>query len=380
MRWLAGVVDPSGRTPSARARQELEPLAANFVHAGAVQVAYTGAPAHVDTTLCVLAGHLDNASSLAGALRLPATTAPEKLLAACWRRWGPACLDWMRGDFTVLVWDAERNAGLLARDQLGVCSLYLHHADGTLRFANELRFLLALLGRRPDPDEVGIAHWIAGSGRPDPGTLYAGVRRLEPGCAAVLGPDGVRERRYWAPRFERPRQVAASELVHDVRRGLDAAVARRMAPDGVTGVLLSGGLDSAAVATSARALESRPLLACSGVFPEHAQVDESTLIETLHRSLRCDALIAEVRPGGLLASALEAQARWALPLVGWGEFWTLPLLRAAAARGVTHVLDGDGGDELFQVRSYLVADLLLAGRPRDALGWVRRLPGADRGP
>jgi asparagine synthase (glutamine-hydrolysing) len=379
MRSLAGVVDASARTSSARTREAL-PSSANFARAGALQVAYTGPLAHVAETLCVLDGHLDNAAALAGELCLPARTAPEELLAACWRHWGSGCLGRLRGDFALLVWDAGRGEGMLARDQLGVRSLYLHDADGTLRFANELRYLLALLGSHPEPDEVGVAHWIAGRGRPDAGTLYAGVRRLEPGCAVVFGRDGAGERRYWAPRFEQPQPIGASELAHDVREAIDLAVRRRIACDGTTGVLMSGGLDSAAVAASARAVADRPLLACSGVFPDHAQVDESALIELLARSLGIEVVSAEVRPGGLLASALEAQAAWSLPLVGWGEFWALPLLRAARARGATQVLDGDGGDELFEVRSYLIADRMLAGRPREALGLIRRLPGADRGP
>jgi asparagine synthetase B (glutamine-hydrolysing) len=85
-----------------------------------------------------------------------------------------------------------------------------------------------------------------------------------------------------------------------------------------------------------------------------------------------------VRPGGLVASALEHLSAWRTPLLGWGDFWALPLMREAAARGVGTMLDGDGGDELFGPRSYLLADRLLAGRPGQALELARRLPGADR--
>ncbi len=110
----------------------------------------------------------------------------------------------MRGDFALLVWDPERGEGMLARDQLGVRSLFLHDASGGLYFASEVRHLLALLPRRPAPDPVSVAHWITMGHRPGSATLYAGIRRLDPGATMLLDRDGVREQRYWAPRFSEP--------------------------------------------------------------------------------------------------------------------------------------------------------------------------------
>jgi asparagine synthetase B (glutamine-hydrolysing) len=56
----------------------------------------------------------------------------------------------------------------------------------------------------------------------------------------------------------------------------------------------------------------------------------------------------------------------------------LPLMRAAAGRGVGTMLNGDGGDELFGPRSYLLADRLLAGHPGQVFELAGRLPGADQ--
>ena len=91
-------------------------------------------------------------------------------------------------------------------------------------------------------------------------------------------------------------------------------------------------------------------------------------------------IVAEVRAGGLLQSAFEAIEAWQLPLRSWGDFSALPLMRAAAARGVKTILGGDGGDELFAVRGYLLADRLREGHPREALALVDELPGAAARP
>jgi asparagine synthase (glutamine-hydrolysing) len=379
-RWLAGVFDPDGRAGPTALGMALGPHAASLIDSPPLHLAHSGPPPGSSKPLCLLDGYLDNAEEirheLGGAGGEPAHAAShEELLAAGYRRWGRGLLERLRGDFALLLWDGERSEGLIARDQLGVRPLFLHEAGGVLRFAGEIRHLLSLLPRRPGPDPAGVAHWIAVSNRPGTQTLYAGVSRLGPGEALLLGPRGARPFRYWAPRFIEPLDLAPDELAEQVRAGLERGVKRRIAAQGPTGVLMSGGLDSSSVAALCSEAAGTEVCACAGTFPDHPEVDESELIGELRRSLGLSGLTAEVRPGGLLGSALEHLTAWQAPLLSWGDFWTLPLMRAAAGEGVETMLDGDGGDELFGPRSFVLADRLLAAQPRQALALARELPG-----
>jgi asparagine synthase (glutamine-hydrolysing) len=319
----------------------------------------SGAAVEGSGVTCRLDGHLDNAEELGG-------------LASGYRRWGTELPQRLRGDFALVVWDPGRGEGFLARDQLGVRPVFFIEANGCVHFASELRDLLEVLPSTPAPDPDGVAHWIALSTRPGTGTLYQGVERLGPGEMLRFGRDGVSRSRYWAPRFEEPLELPRGEWAERVREGLGEAVRRRLDPEQGTGVLLSGGLDSASIA----AVGADSLSACSGTFPEHPQADEAELIGELREALGLGGLVAEVRPGGLLASVLEHTARWRAPLLGWGDFWTLPLLRAAAQRGIGTMLGGDGGDEVFAPRAYVLADALRGGRPRRVLELARQLPGS----
>jgi asparagine synthase (glutamine-hydrolysing) len=330
----------------------------------------------VEGLLCRFDGHLDNAPWLRSRLEsgsLPREASEEELVAAGYRRWGEDVLDRLRGDFALLIWDGERREGLLARDQLGVRPVYLHRGGDLLSFAGELRDLLDLLPSSPAPDRAGVAHWIALSSRPGCGTLYEGVERVGPGELLRFGRGRApQRRRYWQPRFQEPLELPPAELAERVRETLSVAVKRRLDETAETGVLMSGGLDSAAIA----ALGAPAVRACSGTFPEHPEADEAELIVELRRELGLEGVTVEVRPGGLLASALEHLDQWRAPLLGWGDFWAVPLLRAAAARGVGTMLDGEGGDELFGPRGYLLADELRRGHPRRVLELSRCLPGA----
>lgn len=374
-RWLVGAFDPSGRVDASRLAGALAPNEARTLESGPLRLAYSGPPLAATDPVCLLDGVLDNAEELRDELGVVEAASEEDLLAAGYRRWGCALPGRLRGDFALLLWDPERGEGLLARDQLGVRPFYLHESDGGVRFASEVRHLIASLPRRPEPDQASLAHWIATSSRPGMETLWAGIRRLRPGGILRLDRRRVSEEPYWTPRFEQPLELPPDQLAEEVHAGLQRAVRRRIAADGATGVLMSGGLDSSAVAALCAEAGAGEIRACSATFPDHPEANESELIGELRQTLGLPGITAEVRAGGLLGSALEHLEAWQMPLLGWGDFWTLALMRAAAGEGVSTMLDGDGGDELFGPRTSLLADRLRAGHPLEALRLALELPG-----
>ncbi len=374
-RLLAGAFDPSER------HREVDPLASPIAEAaggldlGPLRLACGGSPPVLDGVLCLLDGHLDNAAEIAGEIGVEDPGPAEEVLVRAYRRWGEGVVERMRGDFVLLLWDRERRVGLIARDQLGLRPLFLRQRGDVLLFAREVRHMLSLLPRRPEPDPVSVVHWLLASSQPGERTLFSGIRRLRPGGMVLFDRDGMREKLYWRPRFEEPLESPVSDVVARLRQGLDRAVARQLSPDGPTGVLMSGGLDSSSLAALGAARAPGRVFAYSATFPEHPTVDESALIAELRQSLGLPGATATVRPGGLLASALEHLDRWQLPLLGWGDFWSLPLAHTASSDGVVTMLDGTGGDELFGPFSYLLADCLRAGHPRQAVSLTYGMPG-----
>ena len=218
--------------------------------AAARRLQRTGERSSADRCACSTASSTTRAE-LSAALELPADAPPEELLAAGWRRWGRELPARMRGDFALLVWDQERGEGLARPRPAG------RALDVPAR-----RRRRAVLRERdpqpagasaaaPGPDRVSVAHWITMGHRPGSATLFEGVRRLNPGAMLLLDRDGAREETYWAPRFIEPLDESGPQLAARLRASLEHAVERRIAADGGTGVLMSGGLDSASVAAVA---------------------------------------------------------------------------------------------------------------------------------
>ncbi|HEY6551392.1 MAG TPA: hypothetical protein VIY71_09375, partial [Solirubrobacterales bacterium] len=195
-RWLAGAFDPGGRFDASRLASATAPHEARTLESGPLRVAYSGPPLPATAPLCLLDGVLDNADELRAELGLSDAPAEEHLLAVGYRRWGRGLPRRLRGDFVVLLWDPERGEGLLARDQLGVQPFYLCDNGEGVKFASEVRHLIALLPRQPEPDRASVAHWIGVSSRPGMQTLWAGIRRLQPGGMLLFDRRGIREATY----------------------------------------------------------------------------------------------------------------------------------------------------------------------------------------
>lgn len=334
-----------------------------------------GHPAPAGGLLLRLEGHLDNEAEIRCAVGGRSPREPiESVLAIGLAREGGELLARLRGEFSLLWWDGERRRGILARDQLGVRPLYIKGSGRVLRFASELRRLLDLLPSVPAPDPEGIAQWLACGRQSRDGTVYAGIDRVGPGEMITFGPDGWRRSRYWQATYGEPFSAPREELVERLREAMRTAVERRLDHAGPTAVTLSGGLDSASVA----ALAGDRALACSATFPDHEPADEAALIATLRDELGISGPVAEVRAGGLLDCAVRHATTWRAPQRGWGEFWMGPLMRAGAEAGATRVLGGDGGDEVFGPRGYLLADALRAGHTGEARRLVRRFPGGAK--
>jgi asparagine synthase (glutamine-hydrolysing) len=155
-------------------------------------------------------------------------------------------------------------------------------------------------------------------------------------------------------------------------------VRKRLPNDGrAVGVLMSGGLDSSTVAGVCRQLQrsgGNEVRAYSGIFPANSSVDESGLIDSLRAHLEIPVSQRAFTGSGMVSAFLEFLTKYDLPTVTPNLFFLLPLQQLAYEDGVRVFFDGDGGDELFGLSAYLLADRVLHLRLRDAARLTSQLP------
>ncbi|MBO9499214.1 MAG: hypothetical protein J7483_07135 [Novosphingobium sp.] len=195
----------------------------------------------------------DARDELARALGTPSGAGDATLLLAAYSRWGAGLVDHLSGDFCFLLWDARARTLLAATDQFGARPLFYREGAGGLAISNSLTAL-----RDSDPgralDEGSIGEMLALGTIADPGaTFYRSIRRLPEAHLLQWQGGALSVSRYWSPSIDGPLDYRPrAALTEEFRDLFLQAVADRLPAEGQVGILMSGGLDSAAVAAAAR--------------------------------------------------------------------------------------------------------------------------------
>lgn len=336
---------------------------------------------HAETGCVVVADtRLDDCPALARQLALPSDrkfTQAELVLHA-WLRWGEDCAEKLRGDFALALWDPRARCVFCARDIMGVRPLYVHHQPGKLfAFASRAQSLLALPGVPGDLDEGRIADLLVPKleGIDDTCTFYCAIQRLPPAQHLTVLENHIRARRYW--RLQ-PGRVALPQgdkaWAETVSGVLETAVARHLDGEARIGSMLSGGMDSSALAVIAA---DQLAAAGKGPLPTFSSLDSSA------GGAETDAVLAMARLPGFRPTLIEPEAVFAAREEFAQAVWssdepfdaTMLLLHAqyreAARLRVDALLDGIDADSLLATGSMLTRQF----RRLDWLGLWRNVRG-----
>lgn len=179
------------------------------------------------------------------------TSSDTEVLLAAFVKWGADCFKKFNGIFAVAMYDRHERLLYLARDTFGVKPLYHARSGGALYFASEMKALLAAEPGLARLSRAGLAAALEWRYFPAPLTPFEGIAKLRPGHYLTVGRDGaVREARF-APLPAAPWDGSRADALERLHRLADNAVRRQMVADVPVGVLLSGGVDSALVASFA---------------------------------------------------------------------------------------------------------------------------------
>ena len=313
---------------------------------------------------------------LAGQL---ATGSDFEPLLHIYAREGEAAFDRLRGMYALCLIGADGRTWL-ARDPFGIKPLYIMEHDGGLAFASEPRAFFKAGLMQPVLDETAARELLAFNYTLAERTCFHGLRRLVPGEVVEVRNGRIvsGRRKSGLPLLPRrkddgggvanategalpahapstatrsPSPVLSGtgeerELLRRLDAVLEDSVRVHQRSDVPYGLFLSGGIDSAAIATLMARLNERPVTAFTCGFEAPGAKDERAAAEKVARALNLDW--RETSFG-------EADFWRILPEVAWAlddptsDYATLPTYKLAeAAKGtLTVVLTGEGGDELF---------------------------------
>lgn len=311
-----------------------------------------GAPRFADTALQALAAGADAAAAW----------------QAAWARGDAAAVaGGAEGPFAIGLRDARGHA-FLAVDRFAERTLCWRVVNGELHFA-ERADTLAAMAPAAGLDAQALFDYLYFHVIPAPRTVFEGVYRVPAGHCLQFADGRVTLQRHWTPRFDETRRPGFDALAADFRRTVQDAVAAQL--DGSKpACFLSGGTDSSTVAGMIGQVAGRPAATYSIGF-EAEGYDEMAYARIAAQRFGTEHHEYYVTPADVAATLPKVAAHYDQPFGNSSALPAYHCARMAREDGVTKLLAGDGGDELFGGNARYAKQRIF--------GWYGHVPAALRG-
>jgi asparagine synthase (glutamine-hydrolysing) len=198
------------------------------------------------------------------------TRSDTETIVHLYEEYGHDCVNYLRGMFAFVIWDAQSQKLFAARDRLGIKPFYYLCDDNKFLFASEIKALLAYPGVQAEFNATVLPEYLSFGYLAEAETFFTGIVKLPPGHTLDIALDGRQQiRQYWdleIPAADERR--SENDYIRGYRELLEHAVSSHLMSDVPLGVFLSGGLDSSTIAALATKARGGPLQTFSVGYAE----------------------------------------------------------------------------------------------------------------
>jgi asparagine synthase (glutamine-hydrolysing) len=190
-------------------------------------------------------------AQLQGHGRIFLTDSDTEVVLQAFDEWGPRCVERFTGMFAFAVFDTHTRTLTLARDPLGVKPLFYCRSEDLVVFGSEEKALLAHPDVEPVLDGAGVAELFCLTPMVNRSrSVLRGLRQVEPGHIVTLDAGREAAHCYWRlePLAHRDDVDTTSGRLREM---LTESVRGQLVSDVGVGTMLSGGVDSSAIAALA---------------------------------------------------------------------------------------------------------------------------------
>lgn len=302
------------------------------------------------SVVIVYNGEIMNYRELREGLNCKTGTDTEVLLKL-YEREGIDFVRRLRGMFAFGLYDTRTRTWHLARDPSGIKPLFVSTADGTLRFASEMRSLLHSFKKKPSLDLASLSRYARLQYVPGPATLCEGIESLPPGTVLEWC-YGRQERRTIQPDVPETSFGSAGAFREAIPSIMDRAVRDHLVSDKPVGLFLSGGTDSSIVLHHMSTHASKPVRTFTVRFEVsekeqadkfNADADLAKLTAMHYGTEHTEVLLSAADFVSLYEECARSLDQPNANPVSVAQF----LLAREAKKHVDVALTGAGGDELF---------------------------------
>lgn len=289
-----------------------------------------------------------------------------------YEEYGVQCLNHLRGMFAFCIWNIHTKELFVARDRIGEKTLYYAQIQTGIVFSTELKAILKHYIENPQINEHALAETLRHNFPIDlKNTWIEQIKRLHAGEYALVDQHGIIFNRYWKryiqTSFTGTSEDAKKHILQLMRESVDLC----LRSDVPVAILLSGGIDSSAIAALAKEIKNEVHVITAG-YKGNYDCDERNIAKrfALEKGLVYHEIELDVND---FKSLFQEFSRYIdEPVCDVSSMSQWALYKKARELGFKVLLGGIGGDEQFYgypPENKLAKSMLLRQQHLDFFPW-----------
>lgn len=176
------------------------------------------------------------------------TTSDTEVLLTAYYHYKEAAFDLFNGMWAIAIYDSVNKTVLLSRDRLGIKPLYYMVQNNAFYFASEMKSLLTVIESKVSNKGALNNYLVYGANTTTSGeTFVEGIHEFAAGSYGYVKEEGIEMMQYYfSPDNLVDRDAAA--LASEILDTFKSSIKLRLRADVPVALMLSGGLDSSAIA------------------------------------------------------------------------------------------------------------------------------------
>lgn len=273
------------------------------------------------------------------------TTSDTRVLLELFAQKGVSILSELVGMFSFVLYDHSKNKLYAVRDRYGIKPLYVFNNRGSILLGSSVKSLIAsglpakILSKR------GLANYLIYQTVYTPNTIFEEISQLQPGHYLEIDCNtmATKKHNYYFP--EKHLLSSKKEYINAVRSSIVESVRSQVDAEVKVGLMLSGGIDSSIIALASKIIDRGQDLSCYTVSFTEKSYDEIEYARHLASEFKLnhhELIVDQEYYMKNLQSGMESLDHPSVDGLN-----TFIITKKMRENGITVILSGLGGDELF---------------------------------
>ncbi|MBW4049346.1 MAG: hypothetical protein HIU89_15920 [Proteobacteria bacterium] len=272
---------------------------------------------------------------------------PRDDVIAAWMHQGHFAHEQLTGRYSYVLWSAQGQRAQACTDAFRTCPVFYAQIACGLLIASDLRLILRTGLFTPRVSLPALYQYLNFSYIPAPATAIEGVYKLSAGTCLERDSAGLHLSRHWDARYPEDLDAPEAERVSQLRQSIVDTVRDYECSDAQNwGTFLSGGTDSSSISGILSQAHDAPVRSFSIGFAEDGY-DELPYSRIASQHFGLQAHEYRVSEDDAVAAMTRLVEAFDEPFGNSSAIPTYFCTVLAAQNGVSLMVAGDGGDEIF---------------------------------